>query len=85
MVTRGRTPGPTRTGPRRVIAPYEFRRLRTFAGVHLGAGVLAILCAGLAASAGGYGWAAFFLAVAAANLAYGLSEIRIVRSTVARS
>ena len=85
MVTDGRTPSPTRTGLRRVIARYEFRRLRTFARVHLGAGVFLILCGALTAAVGGYGWAAFFLAIAAVNLAYGFWEIRIVRSTVPRS
>ncbi len=85
MDTDARTPSPTRTGLRRVIARYEFRRLRTFAGVDLGAGVFLILCGALTTSVGGYGWAAFFFAIAAVNLAYGSWEIRIVRSTLPRS
>jgi hypothetical protein len=74
---------------RRIIAPWEYRHLRTWARARIaGAGVLAILGV-VTLSAGGndvktYSWSLAFLAAGAAHLAYACWELRIARSQVAR-
>jgi hypothetical protein len=74
---------PPRTGLRRLIVPWEYHHLRAF-------GVTRIIGGGVAASAGliclsygVYGWAAFFLALGALNLAGGSWYITIDRSAPA--
>ncbi|HEX4034803.1 MAG TPA: hypothetical protein VHX66_10195 [Solirubrobacteraceae bacterium] len=71
---------PPRSGMRRLIAPWEYRHARVFGVARIaGAGVAAapgVIC--LAYSA--YAWAAFFLAIAALNLAGGYWLITIARS-----
>ena len=64
----------------RLIAPWEYRHLRTF-------GVTRVAGGGVAAGAGivclsyeAYGWASFFLVIAALNLAGGYWELTIARS-----
>jgi uncharacterized protein (DUF2062 family) len=76
---------PPRRGMRRLLAPFEYRHLRFF-------GVMRIVAGGLAAGAGvvclaydAYGWAAFFLVVAALNLAAGYWELTVARSASART
>jgi hypothetical protein len=71
---------PPRSGVQRLLAPPEYRHLRAF-------GILRLAGGGVAAAAGliclGYeahGWATFFLAIAALNLAAGWWELTIARS-----
>ena len=76
---------PPRTGMRRLIPRFEFRHLRGFGVTRIaGAGVQAP--AGLVClSYGVYGWAAFFLVLAALNLAGGCWYLTIARSAPART
>jgi hypothetical protein len=79
-----------RTGWRRVFPRWEFRHLRIWATARIGGGVVATVCAILTLSFGGsdaatYGWAAFFLAIAAIAFAVGYWQLTIARSTSARA
>jgi hypothetical protein len=81
---RGWWAAPPRPGLQRLIAPWEYRHLRA-------SGVTRIAGGGAAAAAGtvclsyrAYGWAAFFLAIAAGNVAGGCWYLTIDR-TIGRS
>jgi hypothetical protein len=81
---------PPRTGMRRVISPWEYRHLRLSAGVRISSGTVLAGLGVLTLSFGGndaktYGWAATFLAVATANLAFARWELAIDRSASART
>jgi len=74
-----------RTGARRVIPRWEFGHLRALGYARIGAGLVLTACGVLTLAHGGsgakaYGWAAFFLLLAALNLAGGIWELRIFRS-----
>ena len=76
---------PPRPGMQRLIAPWEYRRVRGF-------GVTRIFGGGIAGAAGivclaysAYGWAAFFLVIAALNLAGGYWFLTIARSAPPRA
>ena len=76
---------PPRTGLRRIIWPWEYRHLRAWARVRIAAGsALAGLGAVTLAYGGNdaktYGWAAVFLAMAAAQFAFARWELAIARS-----
>ena len=74
---------PPRTGMRRLIPRFEFRHLRGF-GVTRITGASVQAAAGLMClSYGVYGWAAFFLVLAALNLAGGCWYLTIARSASA--
>jgi hypothetical protein len=76
---------PPRSGLQRLIHPWEYRRLRFF-GVGRIAGGSVAAAAGLVCLAYGvYGWAAFFLVIAALNLAGGYWYLTIDRSASART
>jgi hypothetical protein len=76
---------PSRTGMRRTIPRFEFRRLRGMARVRIGAG---FVCVGLSVTTlvGGsftpkaIVWAAFFLVLAAVQFSVGYWYLAIVRS-----
>jgi hypothetical protein len=71
---------PPRPGLQRLIYPFEYRHLRGF-GVTRIAGSSVQAAAGLICLAyGAYGWAAFFLVLAALNLAGGYWYLTIDRS-----
>ena len=76
---------PPRSGMQRLIAPPEYRHLRAFGAIRIAGGVVAagagIVCLSYAA----YGWAAFFLVIAALNLAGGYWELTIARSPSCRT
>jgi hypothetical protein len=76
---------PLRTGMRRLIPLREFRHLRAVGRARIGAGIFLLVCGGLAASAGGYGWAALFFVIATALIAVGYWQVRIARSTPPRA
>jgi hypothetical protein len=71
---------PPRSGARRLIIPWEYRHLSVFGRARIGGGTVAgaagVVCLAYAA----YGWAAFFLVIAALNLAGGCWYITIARS-----
>jgi hypothetical protein len=73
---------PPRSGPRLIISPMEYRHLRAWGRVRIASGIVLTGLATATLSFGGhdrktYGWAAWFLSGAAANLAYGYWELRI--------
>ena len=76
---------PPRPGAQRFLSPWEYRHLRGFAGARLaGAAVLAALGIVTVTFGGNdavtFGWAAGFLAIAAAQVAFASWEISIARS-----
>ena len=76
---------PPRTGLQRLIHPWEYRHLRFYGVAHIaGAGVAAVagfICLSYAV----YGWAAFFLVIAALNTVGGCWDLSIARSAAART
>jgi len=76
---------PLRPGLQRLIHPWEYRHLRAFAVVRIAGGSVAAAAGLICLSYGVYGWAAFFLVVAALNLAGGYWELTIDRSLSART
>jgi hypothetical protein len=82
---RGWWASPPRPGLHRLISPWEYRHLRGF-GVTRIAGASVQATAGVVClSYGVYGWAAFFLVLAALNLAGGSWYLTIDRSASART
>lgn len=84
----GRWASPARSGIRRIIPPWEYRRLRLWAGVRVGGGTVLAGLGVVTLSFGGndgktYGWTTAFLAAAAANLAFARWELAIARSAAA--
>ena len=82
---RGWWTSPPRSGPRLIIAPWEYRHLRAFARVRVVSGIGAAGLGVVTLAFGGkdwktYGWTLAFLAVGAANLAFAYWELTIVRS-----
>jgi len=71
---------PPRSGMQRVIAPPEYRHLRAFAATRTAGGIVAAAAGIICLSYAAYGWAAFFLALAALNLSAGYWELTIARS-----
>jgi hypothetical protein len=82
---RGWWASPPRSGPRRLIAPWEYRHLRAFGVTRIAGGSVAAAAGVVCLSYGVYGWAAFFLVLAALNLAGGYWYLTIVRSASART
>jgi hypothetical protein len=83
---RGWWASPPRSGLHRMIAPYEYRHLRFF-----GVGRM-VIGGGVAGAAGliclsyqAYPWAAFFLVIAALNLAGGSWYVSIANSKSPRT
>jgi len=69
----------------RLIAPYEYRHLRGFGVTRVAGGSVQAAAGLVCLSYGVYGWAAFFLVLAALNLAGGSWYLRIDRSASART
>ena len=65
---------------RRLINPWEYRHLRVYGVTRIAGGSVAAAAGVICLSYGVYGWAAFFLVVAALNLAGGSWYLRIARS-----
>ena len=82
---RGWWRSPPRTGLQRLINPFEYRHLRVFGVTRIAGGSLAAGAGVVCLSYGVYGWAAFFLVLAALNLAGGSWYITIDRSAPARA
>jgi len=87
---RGWWANPPRSGMRRIIAPWEYRRLRAFARVRIAAGIVlvglgAVTLFGGSFSAKAVGFAALFLVAAVASFSYAAWELAIVRSESART
>jgi hypothetical protein len=64
----------------RLIAPWEYRHLRAFGITRLAGGVVAAAAGVVCLLFAAYAWAAFFLVIAALNLAAGYWELTVVRT-----
>jgi hypothetical protein len=82
---RGWWLSPPRPGMHRLIAPYEYRHLRGFGVGRIAGGAVQAAAGVVCLSYGVYGWAAFFLVIAALNLAGGSWYLTIARSASART
>ena len=82
---RGWWLSPPRPGMQRLINPLEYRHLRFFGGARIVGGSVAAAAGVVCLSYGVYGWAAFFLVLAALNLAGGGWFLTIARSPSART
>jgi hypothetical protein len=80
---RGAWLTPARPGLHRLIAPWAYRHLRFYGVGHIAGGSVAAAAGLICLSYGVYGWAAFFLVVAALNLAGGFWYLTIDRSASA--
>jgi hypothetical protein len=80
---RGWWASPPRSGLQRLIAPYEYRHLRGSGVTHIAGGSVAAAAGVICLSYGVYGWAAFFLVLAALHLAGGSWYLTIDRSASA--
>ena len=82
---RGWWQTPPRPGMQRLINPWEYRHLRAFGLTRIAGGSVAGAAGVICLSYGANGWAAFFLAIGALNLAGGSWYITIDRSAPART
>jgi hypothetical protein len=76
---------PLRSGMRRLILPWEYRHLRGFGVTRIAGGSVQAAAGLVCLSYGVYGWAAFFLVLAALNLAGGYWYLTVDRSESART
>ena len=76
---------PPRRGIYRLIAPWEYRHLRAFGAMRIAVGSVAAAAGVICLSYGVYGWAAFFLAIGALNLAGGSWFLASAGSVAARA
>ena len=76
---------PPRPGVQRLIHPWEYRHLRPFAVMRIFGGCVAAGAGLICLAYGVHGWAAFFLVIAALNLAGGYWELAVARSASARA
>ena len=76
---------PPRPGLQRLIHPWEYRHLRFYGVTRIAAGGVAAAAGFICLAYAVYGWAAFFLVIAALNIAGGYWELSIARSAAART
>ena len=76
---------PPRPGLQRLINPIEYRHLRGFGVTRIVGGSVQAAAGVVCLSYGVYGWAAFFLVLAALNLAGGSWYLSIDRTVSARA
>jgi hypothetical protein len=76
---------PSRPGLQRLINPIEYRHIRGFGAARIAGGIVAAAPGLICLSYGVYGWAAFFLVLAALNLAGGYWFLTIARSAPSRT
>ena len=76
---------PPRPGLQRLISPIDYRHLRGFGVTRIAGGSVAAAAGVICLSYGVYGWAAFFLVIAALNYAGGYWYLTIARSASART
>jgi hypothetical protein len=87
---RGWWASPPRSGMQRIISPWEYRRLRAWAGVRIASGIVLAGLGVVTLSFGGndwktYGWTMVFLALAAAQFSFAYWELIIARSASPRT
>ena len=83
-------PAPSRTGMRRIIPRFEFRRLRGMARVRIAVGAVGVGLGVITLVGGSFtpkaiGWAAFFLVLAALQFSVGYWYLGIIRSAAPRT
>ena len=71
---------PARSGMQLLIAPPEYRHLRAFGITRICGGIVAVAAGIVCLSYQAYGWAAFFLVIAALDLATAYWELTVARS-----
>ena len=76
---------PPRPGLQRLINPIEYRHLRGFGLTRIAGGSVAAAAGVICLAYGVYGWAAFFLVIAALNFAGGYWYLSVARSAPART
>ena len=76
---------PPRPGLQRLISPIDYRHLRGFGITRIAGGSVAAAAGFICLSYGVYGWAAFFLVIAALNYAGGYWYLTIARSAPDRT
>ncbi len=76
---------PPRPGLQRLINPWEYRHLRAFGAIRIFGGSVAAAAGVICLLYGVYGWAAFFLVIAALNFVGGSWYLTIDRSMSART
>jgi len=76
---------PPRTGMRRVIPPWEYRNLRAWARLRIGAGFAKVLAGSVLLSLHAYGWGALFLVAGMLAYTFGSWEMSVARSVSARA
>ncbi len=76
---------PPRPGLQRLISPIDYRHLRGFGIARIAGGSVAATAGVICLSYGVYGWAAFFLVIAALNYAGGYWYLTIARSAPTRT
>ena len=81
---RGWWASPPRSGMRSLIVPWEYRHLRASGSTRIVGGSVAAAAGVVCLSYRVYGWAAFFLALGALNLAGGYWYMTLARSASAR-
>jgi len=74
---------PQRPGLQRLIHPWEYRHLRRFAAIRIAGGGVAAAAGLICLSYAVYGWAAFFLVLAALEFAAAYWYLTIARSAPA--
>ena len=80
---RGWWQTPPRPGMQRLINPWEYRHLRGFGVTRIAGGSVQAAAGVVCLSYGVYGWTAFFLILAALNLAGGSWYLTVARSASA--
>ena len=75
---------PPRPGLQRLIYPWEYRHIRVFGVIRIAGGSVAAGAGLICLAYRVYGWAAFFLVVAALSLAAGYWYLTIARSRSGR-
>ena len=76
---------PPRPGLQRLIHPWEYRYLRVFGVTRIAGGSVAAAAGLVCLAYGVYGWAAFFLVLAALNLAGGYWFLTITHTPAWRA
>ena len=75
---------PPRPGLQRLINPWEYRHLRGFGRMRIAGGSVAAAAGVVCLLYGVFGWAAFFLVLAALNIAGGYWYVTVARSAPPR-
>jgi hypothetical protein len=77
---RGQWPSAQRSGIYRLVPPWVYRHLRFYGVGHVIGGCVAATAGLICLTYGVYGWAAFFLVIAALNLSGGSWYLSMARS-----